>query len=206
MLSPGRTYDEIRAAFRWDIPPRYNIGADVCDRHAAARPDSVALIFEGEDGAVEQLTFRELRAQTNRLANALAAHGLTRGDRIGVLLQQCPEAAVAHIAAYKAGLVAVPLFVLFGEDALEYRLGNAGARAVVTDAANLPKVLAIRDRLPELQAIIVIDGARAGTLDYRTLLANASDAFTPADTLADDPAMIIYTSGTTGPPKGALHA
>ena len=86
---------------------------------------------------------------------------------MGVLLQQCPEAAVAHIAAYKAGLIAVPLFVLFGEDALEYRLSNSGAGAVVTDSANLPKLLAIRDRLPGLKAIIVIDGGGAGTHDYR---------------------------------------
>ena len=206
MLSPGRTYEETRAAFRWQVPQRYNIGADVCDRHAATRPEAVALIFENEDGEIERLTFRELRARTNRLANALVAHGLTRGDRIGVLLQQCPEAAIAHVAAHKAGLIAVPLFVLFGEDALEYRLGNAGARALVTDQANLPKILAIRDRLPELKAIIVIDGGSAGTLDYRALLAKASDSFTPVDTLADDPALIIYTSGTTGPPKGALHA
>jgi acetyl-CoA synthetase len=206
MLIPGRTYDETRAAFRWRIPERYNIGADVCDRHAAERPDAVALIFENENGTVERLSFRDLRAQTNRLANALVAHGFNPGDRIGVLLQQCPEAAVAHIAAYKAGLIAVPLFVLFGEDALEYRLGNAGARAVVTDSANLPKLLAIRDRLPELKVIIVTDGGGSGTLDYRALLAKATDSFTPVDTHADDPALIIYTSGTTGPPKGALHA
>jgi acetyl-CoA synthetase len=206
MLTPGRTYEETRAAFRWHIPARYNIAVDVCDRHAASRPDSVALIFENEDGTVERISFRELRARTNRFANALVAHGLRRGDRLGVLLQQCPEAAIAHIAAYKAGLIAVPLFVLFGEDALEYRLGNAGARAVVTDGANLPKLLAIRDRLPELKAIIVIDGGGAGTLDYRALVAKAADSFTPEDTAADDPALIIYTSGTTGPPKGALHA
>src|SRR6185369_2558238 len=174
MLTPGRTYEETSAAFRWRIPQRYNIGADVCDRHAAERPDAVALIFENEDGTVERLSFRDLRARTNRLANALAAHGLKPGDRFGVLLQQCPEAAVAHIAAYKAGLIAVPLFVLFGEDALEYRLGNAGARAVITDSANLAKVLAIRDRLAELKVVIVIDGGGSGTLDFRALLAKAS--------------------------------
>jgi acetyl-CoA synthetase len=87
MLTPGRTYEETRSAFRWRIPARYNIGVDVCDRHAAARPDSVALIFESEDGAVERLSFGELRARTNRFANALLAQGLKRGDRLGVLLQ-----------------------------------------------------------------------------------------------------------------------
>jgi acetyl-CoA synthetase len=206
MLKPAGTYDEARAAFRWQVPPRYNIGVDVCDRHAQARPDSTALIFENEDGRVERFSFGDIRRLSNRLANALAAHGLTRGDRLGILLQQCPEAAIAHVAAYKAGLIAVPLFVLFGEDALEYRLGNSGARAVITDSANLPKLLAIRDRLPELKAIVVIDGDAGGALDYRKLVERASDSFAPAETAPDDPALIIYTSGTTGPPKGALHA
>ena len=140
MLTPAKTYDEARAAFRWHIPARYNIGVDVCDRHAAARPDATALIFENEDGRIDRFTFRDLFRLTNRMANALAALGLRRGDRMGVLLQQCPEAAIAHIAAYKAGLIAVPLFVLFGEDALEYRLSNSGAGAVVTDSANLHKL------------------------------------------------------------------
>jgi acetyl-CoA synthetase len=206
MLTPAKTYDETRAAFRWQIPARYNIGVDVCDLHAAATPDATALIFENEDGRIDRFTFRDLRSLTNRLANALSALGVRRGDRMGVLLQQCPEAAVAHIAAYKAGLIAVPLFVLFGEDALEYRLTNSGAAAVITDNANLPKLLTIRDRLPSLKAIIVIDGGGSDTHDYRTLVEKASDAFTPVDTAAEDPALIIFTSGTTGPPKGALHA
>jgi acetyl-CoA synthetase len=206
MLKPAHSYEEARAAFRWQVPPRYNIGVDVVDRHAQARPDATALIFENEDGRVERFSFADIRAQSNRLANALAAHGLARGDRFGILLQQCPEAAIAHVAAYKAGLIAVPLFVLFGEDALEFRLSNSGARAVITDSANLPKLLAIRDRVPALTAIIVIDGGTAGTLDYRQLVARGSDAFAPVDSAADDPALIIYTSGTTGPPKGALHA
>ena len=207
MLQPAASYTEARSAFEWRIPPRYNIGVDACDRHASARPDATALIFEDENGRVRRLSFKEVRGLSNRLANALAAHGLSRGDRIGVLLQQAPEVAVAHIAAYKMGLIAVPLFVLFGEDALEYRLGDSGARAVVTDLANLPKLLAIRDRLPQLTTIIVADGrGPAGTLPFAEIVERASDAYTPADTGADDPALIIYTSGTTGQPKGALHA
>jgi acetyl-CoA synthetase len=207
MLQPAASYAEARSAFRWRIPPHYNIGVDACDRHASARPDATALIFEDENGRIRRLSFKEVHDLSNRLANALAAHGLSRGDRIGVLLQQAPEAAIAHIAAYKMGLIAVPLFVLFGEDALEYRLGDSGARAVVTDQANLPKLLAIRDRLPMLEAIIVADGrGPAGTLAFTEIVERAADSFTPADTGPDDPALIIYTSGTTGQPKGALHA
>ena len=147
MLEPAETYDEALRRFRWRIPQRYNIGVDACDRHAAARPESPALICEDEDGSVRRYSFGDIRALSNRLANALVAQGLKRGDRVGVLLRQSPETAISHIASFKAGLISIPLFVLFGEEALEYRLSNSGAKAVVTDTENLPKLLAIRDRL-----------------------------------------------------------
>jgi acetyl-CoA synthetase len=204
MLPPAPDYAALIAKFRWDIPARFNIGVDVCDRQD---PAGIALIFEDDAGAVRTIKFGELRGLTNRLANALAALGLARGERVGILLQQSPETAIAHIASYKAGFIAVPLFVLFGEDALEYRLGDCAAACVVTDLAQLPKILAIRDRLPALRTVIVVDGRGvSGTADFQMLLDKASDDFTPVDTLADDPAIIIYTSGTTGNPKGALHA
>ncbi|MBI3708610.1 MAG: acyl-CoA synthetase [Proteobacteria bacterium] len=207
MLRRADSYDSVRRAFRWQVPARYNIGVDACDRHAMATPAATALIFEDEAGAIHRFSFADIGRQSNRLANALQAHGTGRGDRVGVLLQQSPETAIAHVAAYKLGAIAVPLFVLFGEDALEYRLGNSGAKALVTDTANLPKILAIRDKLPELKTLIVVGGGgQTGTLDFAALVARAADDFTPAATAADDPALIIYTSGTTGPPKGALHA
>ncbi len=206
MLTPADDYGSARARFRWKVPKRYNIGVDACDRHARQDPDALALIFEEEDGRVLRFTFGDIRSLSNRFANALVAMGCQRGDRVAILLQQAPETAIAHVAAYKAGLIAVPLFVLFGEDALEYRLANSGARALVTDVTNLPKVLAIHERLPDLKSIIVVGGGKVdGTFDWSSTLARATDRFTPVDTLADDPAVIIYTSGTTGPPKGALH-
>ncbi|MCP4690710.1 MAG: AMP-binding protein, partial [Desulfobacterales bacterium] len=142
-----------------------------------------------------------------QFANTLNASGFGRGDRLGILLPQRPETAIAHIGVYKVGGVAVPLFTLFGTDALEYRLSNSEARAVVTDPANLEKVLEIRDRLPLLKQIFVTDGrpGEAG-VDFWDALQKGSEVFKPVPTRADDPALIIYTSGTTGPPKGALHA
>src|SRR5690349_15971871 len=128
MLERAASYEEMRKRFRWRIPQRYNIGVDACDRHAAARPEALALIFEGDDGVISRYSFGDIRALSNRLANVFAGHGLARGDRVGILLQQSPETAVAHIAAYKAGLIAIPLFVLFGEDALEYRLDRKSTR------------------------------------------------------------------------------
>ena len=206
MLPRANSYDELRRAFRWDVPARCNIAVDCCDRHAeGGAADRVALIEPEAGGGARRWTFGMLRRQSNRLANVLQAHGVARGDRIGILLGQQVETALSHLAAYKLGAVALPLFGLFGEDALEYRLRDSGARAAVTNAANLPKLLAIRDRLPELRALIVTDGDTGGLPSFHETLERASDAFVPVDTAADDPALLIYTSGTTGPPKGALH-
>jgi acetyl-CoA synthetase len=189
----------------WTIPARYNMGVDVCDRHASD-PQRVALIVESEDGAVRRYTFVEIRALSNRLANVLCAHGLARGDRVAVLLPQTPETAIAHVASWKAALISIPLFTLFGPDALEYRLTDSGAKALITDAAGCERVAELRERLPNLELVLCIDGPHDGALDFHAELGRASDAFTPVDTGADDPAIIIYTSGTTGNPKGALHA
>ncbi|WPZ36287.1 acyl-CoA synthetase [Thalassobaculum sp. OXR-137] len=207
MLDPAASYEEACARFRWRVPEHYNIGVDICDRHADAGAGT-ALIHVHADGKVRELSFTELKRASNRLANVLAGAGLVRGDRVAILLPQRPETAIAHIAAHKAGMVSVPLFTLFGEDALLYRLADSGAAALVTDRESLPKIEAIRDRLPNLKLVLVADESRdgAGWEAFAPALAAASDRFAPVDTLADDPAIIIYTSGTTGPPKGALHA
>ncbi|MGD2097160.1 MAG: acyl-CoA synthetase [Desulfobacterales bacterium] len=206
MLRPGKTYNDVFNSFQWDIPPYYNLGVDICDKWAA-HPDRLALIYENETGQVERYTFADLKRLSNRLANGLKASGIQRGDRFGILLPQCPETAISHVAAYKLGAIAIPLFTLFGTDALEYRLSNSEARGIVTDAANLPKILEIRQNLPLLKVVIVTRGAKAGkVLDFGQLIEKGSADFKPIKTRADDPALIIYTSGTTGPPKGALHA
>jgi acetyl-CoA synthetase len=204
MLEKAESYEALAGDFRWRVPERYNMGVDVCDKWAGQR-DRLALIHKRADGRVERFTFLQLMRLSNRLANALAAHGLARGERIGILLPQAPETALAHIAAYKLGCIAVPLFTLFGPEALAYRLKDSGAKALVTDAEGLVKVAEIRDGLPALSLLLSIDGPDAGALDFHGELDKASEAFTPVDTAADDPALIIYTSGTTGPPKGALH-
>ena len=200
MLTPGNTYEEVVTRFRWEIPAHYNIGVDICDRWAT-QPDRLALMYENEDGQVEKYTFADLMRLSNRLANGLVASGIGQGDRFGILLPQCPETAISHIAAYKIGAIAIPLFTLFGTDALEYRLSNSEALGIVTDAANLPKIMEIRQNLPLLKVVIVTRGAKADrVLDFGQLIEKGSDEFRPLQTRADDPALIIYTSGTTGPP------
>ena len=206
MLKPGKTYNEVYNSFKWDIPQYYNIGVDICDKWAQ-KPDRLALIYENAKGRVENYTFLDLKRLSNQLANGLQAGGIQTGDRFGILLPQCPETAISHIAAYKIGAIAIPLFTLFGIDALEYRLSNSEAKGIVTDADNLPKIMEIWDSLPHLKLVVVTGGEKAKeVLDFWNIIERGSTDFSPLKTRADDPALIIYTSGTTGPPKGALHA
>ena len=206
MLKPAKDYQTLCEQFRWQIPEFYNIGVDICDKWASD-PHRKALIYDDDAGRVHTYTFRDLKAQSNRLANGLRALGITAGDRVGILLPQRPETAISHISIYKLGAIAIPLFTLFGTDALSYRLANSKARAVITDSANLSKIQAIRDSLPDLKVVIVTDGdIPDGITGFADLIDRGTATFTPVATRADDPALIIYTSGTTGPPKGALHA
>jgi acetyl-CoA synthetase len=201
MLSRGASYQDIRAAFRWNIPEYYNIGADVCDKWAAADPSRVALINVEASGHAETITFSDLRNHSNRLANMLRSAGVSRGSRIGILLPQSADTASAHIATYKLGAIAVPLFALFGPDALGFRLKDAGVETLITNSLGFAKLASSQHLLPDLKRVYLVDQN-----EFRRDLAAAASDFDPVRTRAEDPALIIYTSGTTGMPKGALHA
>ncbi|PWK63303.1 AMP-binding protein [Aminobacter sp. AP02] len=203
MLERRDTYDALYRDFRWNIPQKFNIGTAVSDHWASVDPDRTALLDYRIDGAAEKLSFGELSRRSNAFANALRARGVRRGDRVALLLPQSFETAIAHVAIYKLGAIAVPLALLFGVEALEYRLQTAGVRAIVTNEAGFAKVSQIDGRLPELETIVVVGGGDIG--DFHRLLASHSPVFNAEDTGPDDPAMMIFTSGTTGPPKGALH-
>jgi acetyl-CoA synthetase len=204
LLSPAPSHAALAAAFRWRIPERFNIAAAI-DAWADGS-GRTAIIALDQRGAETRWSFDTLRAASCRLANVLAGSGVGRGDRVAILLPQRPETAAAHLAAYRLGAVAVPLFTLFGPDALSFRLADSGARAVITDAAGAATLAPLRPMLPDLRAVLCADGAAEGAQDLPALLGRASDRFATAETAADDPAVIIYTSGTTGQPKGALHA
>jgi acetyl-CoA synthetase len=206
VLIAGNNYADVRDRFQWKIPEFYNIGVDVCDKWADTRRDAIALVYAGASGTVRSFTFGELRDLSNRTANLLRDRGVRRGDRVGILLPQAPETAYAHIAVYKLAAIAVPLFSLFGPEALEYRLKDAGVSLVITNAEGLAKIASVRSRLPDLQTIFSIDSETEAASSLQAALSGMSPAFLPVETRPDDPALIIYTSGTTGMPKGALHA
>src|SRR3954451_11206444 len=172
---------------------------------ARAEPDRPAILDVMADGRVAVLAYGDVRERSNRLANVLTRHGVAPGDRVAVLLPQGVAIPVAHVAIYKLGAIAVPIAVVFGADALQFRLKDAGVKALVTNAAGVAKVAPIRPDLPDLALVLSTDGPDGDALGFAEALERGSPDFTPADTGPDDPALIIYTSGTTGQPKGALH-
>jgi acetyl-CoA synthetase len=205
VLQKSESYEALRSRFSWVVPDFYNIGVDICDKWAddAAR---LALIHEHRDGSATRYTFADIRRLSNRAANLFVARGMHPGDRVGILLPQGPETAIAHVAAYKAGAIVVPLFTLFGVDALRFRLRDAGIKVLITDTRSAAKIEQIHPHTPDLKTVFCIDGPVRGSEDFHAGLISMSEDFQPVRTRADDPALIIYTSGTTGPPKGALHA
>jgi acetyl-CoA synthetase len=204
--SAAKTYADLYGSFRWNVPARYNMARECCGRWAEER-SRFALYYEDEAGATSAWTFWDIQTAANRLSNVLHALGVMRRDRVAILLPQRPETGIAHVACYQMDAIALPLSHLFGPDALEYRLADSGASVAIVDESTLPKLWAVRDRLPQLRHVIGVGGAKeSGVHDWDALLSRASRRFQCVDTAADDPALIIYTSGTTGNPKGALMA
>ena len=199
-------YAELYASFRWNVPERYNLARACCGNWAGER-HRFALYWEDESGAMAAYSFWDIQQAANRLSNALAALGVKRGERVAIILPQRPETAIAYMAVFQMGAIALPLSHLFGPDALEYRMQHAEASIAIVEPATIANLWAIKDRLAHLRHVIGVGGANETKVRrWEDLLGSASSRFTPLDTKADEPALIIYTSGTTGPPKGALKA
>jgi acetyl-CoA synthetase len=198
-------YAELHAGFRWHVPARFNIAEVCCTRWAKKTPDAVAIRFEHENGERRDFSYGELDRDADRLAAALRRRGVRRGDRVALVLPQRFETAVAHIAIYRLGAIAVPLSFLFGPEALEYRINDSGATLAIVDENGIDNVLAARSLCPQLATIVAVGAAEGrGDVDWTAALAAESGRFKAERTSAADPAVLIYTSGTTGPPKGAL--
>ncbi|SON57491.1 Acetyl-coenzyme A synthetase [Hartmannibacter diazotrophicus] len=205
MLTRPTSFPDLHRSFRFDIPGLYNMGRDVIDRWAATEPDRPALIVHREAGPPRFATYGYLASWSNRLANALKASGLAVGDRMGILLPQSPETVISHVAAYKMGAIAVPLAILFGTEALRYRLKDAGIKVLVTTVEAAERIEPLRSSLSDLELVITVDGTGPNAVDFKTFAGQGGREFEAIDSRPDDPALMIYTSGTTGAPKGALH-
>ncbi|RXV62129.1 AMP-dependent synthetase [Roseovarius sp. A46] len=182
------SYEALCDGFRWDIPARLNMAAQVCDDWAARESDRLAIRDLSGEGPHE-VSYGALRRMADGLAQALVARGVVRGDRVGVLRSQGAWCAAAHIAIWKIGAISIPLFKLFRQDALTSRVGDAGAQVVITDAEGVDMLAAL-------------DGVTALVPEKTTL---PDGRFDTAETGPEEPAVLIYTSGTTSSPKGALH-
>ncbi|MEL7429658.1 MAG: AMP-binding protein, partial [Pseudomonadota bacterium] len=162
---------------------------------AETNPDRIAIVDLTGDKRID-VSFGELKVLSNQLANHLVSCGIKPGDRVGVFRTQSVWTVTAHIAVWKMGAISIPLFTLFGEDALETRLSNSGAKAIITDDTHAEKFADSFKRMSDLKHVIVPETAD---------LSGQGTDFDVAETTPETPGLIIYTSGTTGPPKGALH-
>ena len=210
MLENNIDHKQSGTPFKWDVPEFYNIGVDVCDKWAATNPDRLSIIDVEVDHRMAYYSYGDLKKFSNQLANALSSRDISSvgayPDRVGVLLPQCIETAISHIAVLKMGAISIPLFTLFGQDALLHRLKDSGAKALITNKEGLDKVRSILHLLPDLTVLVTIDSATKEAVNFQDICGIESTHFEPKLTKADDPAFLIYTSGTTGNPKGALHA
>jgi acetyl-CoA synthetase len=206
----------------WFPDGGFNYVANALDRHAAGeRRNQLAVIWEGDDGEVRKITFRELWIETNRLANALKRLGVQKGDRVGIFLPMLPETVIATLACGKIGATYTPMFSGYGEEAVASRLRDCEASVLITADGFFRRgsLVAMKNTAddalalaPSVTTCIVLRraGNEIGWVKDRDVwwhetIQSADRYFVTEPTDANDPYMLIYTSGTTGKPKGAVH-
>ena len=206
---PVDAYAAMHADFTWHVPEYFNIADVCCNRWAGASgqaPDAIkkiAVCAHQQGATATFYTYFELKKAADALSHALAGMGVQRGDRVAIVMPQRFETAVAYMAVFQLGAVAMPLSMLFGPEALEYRLQDSEAVVAISDESSMVNLLQVRATCPALRTVIAVGGARAD-VQYEAAICNHQSAFTAIKTKAEDAAILIYTSGTTGPPKGAL--
>ncbi len=185
--------------------------AHICTRRQceAGRGDRIAIRWIDSNLTRTDYTYLELEKGSNRIANLLLKAGIRPGDRVFTFLPRSPELYFIFLGALKITAVAGVLFSNFGEEALEDRLGDSGARVLFTKKSLLRKIRAIRPRLPKLERVVVIDLAdheSETVLSYAEALSQVPDVYAAPDTAPDTASVLHYTSGSTGKPKGVQHA
>ena len=204
-MSSHDNHATLHGDFAWNVPERFNIAEMCLHRWARDTPGAVAILQDGGDGPAVPFTYASLQRDARRLSNALGSLGVTRGDRVAVIMPQRPQTAVALMALFQMGAIALPLSTLFGAEALQARLNDSGAKVAIVDEGAVDVVAALREHCPALLKVMGVGAADGrGDVSWAGSLAAARAEFEPTDTAADDPALLIYTSGTTGPAKGAV--
>ena len=183
------SYEQASEQHSWNVPDRYNIAVDVCDRHPR---DKLAMIHEDFNGAVQEISWGVLQDDSNRFANVLRAHGVEPGDRVAMLLPATPQAAAAFFGAWKAGAILLSMSVLYGDEGIRHRVSDSRPKVLLTNAENADRI-----ERSLVEHLLILDDE---------LLSRGSTTFAPVDTSADDAAQLYYSSGTTGLAKGILHA
>ncbi|MFD2168707.1 acyl-CoA synthetase [Tumebacillus lipolyticus] len=203
-MTMDNAYEQKVKDFTFDVPETYNFAKQV-DQYAAAHPEQVAIHWENEAGDVQELSYGELKAASNRWANALSASGLTHGDRVIVLLPRSLEAYIVYLGLIKAGTVIMPGSEMLRPKDIEYRANHAEAKGVIAFGAITAEVDQVREQCPTLSTFIIVGSEQAGWTSYESLVAGQADEFEPVFTRSDEMAFLSYTSGTTGGPKGVIH-
>ena len=206
--SSSDPYSAIHRGFGWKVPQRFNMAQACCGQWAAqpatAKRQAIREHVAGQ-GLGRSWTFGQLQRDANRLSHVLRAQGVRRGERVAIVMPQRYETAVAYMAVLQMGAVAMPLSMLFGPEALSFRINDSQTRVAVCDESTVQALQQARPDCPGLRTLIGVGQAGAlADLDYAQAVACYEASFKPVNTLADDPAVLIYTSGTTGNPKGAL--
>lgn len=202
----GDNYSAMHQGFRWQVPQQFNIAQACCGRWAQ-QPDAgirVAIRAHGKGGAHSVLSYSQLQHAANQASNLLRSLGVKRGDRVAIVMPQRFETAIAYMAVFQLGAVAMPLSMLFGPEALEYRLQDSESVVAICDESSMANLLQVRSVCPTLRTVVGV-GAAAPEADipWETELERQPASFAAEPTKAHEGAILIYTSGTTGPPKGA---
>jgi acetyl-CoA synthetase len=204
-MSSDDHYARLHRDFAWNVPEKFNIAEQCLHRWARETPAAVAIVQDAGEDAPVPWTYAALQRDARRLSNALGSLGVTRGDRVAIVMPQRPQTAIALMAVFQMGAIAVPLSTLFGAEALQSRLVDSGAKLAIVDEASADAIAALRESCPALVKVMGAGAAdSAGDVSWSGSLAAARAEFEPTATRADDPALLIYTSGTTGPAKGAV--
>lgn len=199
-------YSKEFKSWKWDIPKKYNIGYDVCDKHAEGKNrDKIALFWENSEGKTEKFTFNDIKNLSNRFGNALKNLGFKKGDRFLIRLPNIPAFQISFIGGVKIGAVPIPSSVMFREHEVEYRINDSSAKAVITTPKYAKEVYAIEKNCKTLKHIIVVGDTSLGELSFDDMIKESSANLELEPTSSTDMAFFCYTSGTTGNPKGAVH-